>query len=669
MVSVDYSAFRDLYGGDFGGRLLLAKVTDCDLTLATTSCTQAPVPVAGTNDSVNGKLTAVVTAEPDPDAVSLPLPSVVPSVVPSLPPLPSVVPGVPPVGGLTTKSLDAAPIQSAPVHAVKPVVVKPAVTRPLAVAVQNGSGNGYVIVSSVGSAAGNYGASSVAGSQSWSAGGSSGSFGYSYPLSVPPGIAGAAPSLGLSYDSGSIDGRSGATNTQASWAGLGWDLGTAFIERSYQSCSSNSAHPSWGDLCYNGITPAMSISLNGHSSQLINVGGSTYRLKDDPGWLVQDLFSSNDNGVRLNEFFVVRTPDGTAYVFGFGSEDGSGSPTNSVQRVPIVDNPNGCDAAHTLAAPAVGCYEGYRFNLDRVLDPNGNETTYFYQKEINAYNQQGSTTKLASYDRGAWLDHINYGLNIPAAPGLLSARARVLFGVQQRCTQMAQPNPTACPAVSNANASSFPDIPLDQLYGVATTTPSTPSFFTAVRLDTVTTQVLNGGNSYENVAQWKFNFLFPNAGPNSPVMLWLNTIVKTGLRGGSIALPLTSFGGVVKNNRSTGEINNGATPVPMFRLSVISNDTGGQVAVTYGQADACLTNYAGYDTSNNGTDCYPAWATYGSSSGWGWYNKYLVATVTKSDLVAGDPMVTTSYGYVGGPGWHQNMNPITQATLGNVWDD
>ncbi|MEV5785946.1 hypothetical protein AB0L42_33870 [Streptomyces sp. NPDC052287] len=43
-------------------------------------------------------------------------------------------------------------------------------------------------------------------------------------MSVPPAAAGPAPSVSLSYDSGSIDGRTASTNNQGSQASEGVDL-------------------------------------------------------------------------------------------------------------------------------------------------------------------------------------------------------------------------------------------------------------------------------------------------------------------------------------------------------------------------------------------------------------------------------------------------------------
>jgi hypothetical protein len=89
---------------------------------------------------------------------------------------------------------------------------------------------------------GNFTASSLAPSGTWSVSGASGSFGWSYPIAVPPAASGAvAPDVALSYDSASLDGRIASTNNQTSWVGEDWDYSAGYIERTYRSCRDDPA--------------------------------------------------------------------------------------------------------------------------------------------------------------------------------------------------------------------------------------------------------------------------------------------------------------------------------------------------------------------------------------------------------------------------------------------
>jgi hypothetical protein len=61
-----------------------------------------------------------------------------------------------------------------------------------------------------GGAAGTYSATTLSPTGTWTEGGSSGSFTYSYPLTVPPAPSSLVPSLALNYDSGLLDGQTAA---------------------------------------------------------------------------------------------------------------------------------------------------------------------------------------------------------------------------------------------------------------------------------------------------------------------------------------------------------------------------------------------------------------------------------------------------------------------------
>src|SRR6266545_1220362 len=84
---------------------------------------------------------------------------------------------------------------------------------------------------------GDFTATSLSSAGSWSVGGSSGEFSWSYPLAVPPGLGGPTPKLALAYSSQSVDGHTAASNNQPSWIGEGFDLWPGYIERRYKACA------------------------------------------------------------------------------------------------------------------------------------------------------------------------------------------------------------------------------------------------------------------------------------------------------------------------------------------------------------------------------------------------------------------------------------------------
>lgn len=145
------------------------------------------------------------------------------------------------------------------------------------VTVPGGSSAAAVVLAAVtaasdgGGPAGTYSATTLSPSGTWTEGGSSGSFTYSYPLTVPPAASSLVPSLALNYDSGLLDGQTAAAQTQAPWAGDGWTTPQTYIEQSFIPCSDDpegSAAPqSTQDECYNG--PVLILSMDGSSTPLV----------------------------------------------------------------------------------------------------------------------------------------------------------------------------------------------------------------------------------------------------------------------------------------------------------------------------------------------------------------------------------------------------------------
>ncbi|MFF2697858.1 hypothetical protein ACFVUQ_05775 [Streptomyces cyaneofuscatus] len=132
---------------------------------------------------------------------------------------------------------------------------------------------------------GDYKATPLSPSAQWSTSLNTGDFTWSYAMNVPEVPGGLAPSVGLSYSSGSIDGRTGNSNNQASWAGDGFDLWPGSIERRYKSCADDGVErPDGGkpaDLCW--AYDNAFISFNGKGGELVPTGTDTFRLREDDG--------------------------------------------------------------------------------------------------------------------------------------------------------------------------------------------------------------------------------------------------------------------------------------------------------------------------------------------------------------------------------------------------
>ena len=411
-VGIDYAGFADAYGGNFGSRLQLVELPACALTTPQLANCRTRTPLASTNNTRNKTVSAVL-------------------------------PAVPPTSGGTAR-VDGATVPGA--RSVAPLV--------LAATTSSSDGDG-------GGPAGTYSATSLKPSGSWSAGGSSGSFTYSYPMAVPPAASSLVPTVSLSYDSGSVDGQTAATQEQASWIGDGWSSSTDnYIEQSFVGCSDSpegTASPSsTSDSCYAG--PVLTLSLNGSTTALVPVSGNVWKSTSDNGEIVTHVTGSNNGtGTYNTDYWTVADRTGTVFSFGRNELPGwslGKAVTNSVQSEPVFSaHPN--DPCYNSAGFAQSvCTMAYRWNLDYVRDVHGNAMAYYYKQDTNAYAENGNTASAVPYVRDAHLDHIDYGFTDGNAyTG--SAPDRVVFATGDRCTS------GTCDPLNAANAGNWPDVPQD----------------------------------------------------------------------------------------------------------------------------------------------------------------------------------------------------------------
>ena len=620
-VAIDYSGFRFALGADWAARLQLVQWS-CDPALARVTTLQCgnPIPVEGVvNDLKAGVLTATVEL------------------------------------GFT--------------RGVGAGESRPGVL----------TGNGSTL--GLASAAGAFTATSLSNSGSWQVGGNNGSFSYSYPIAVPPAFNGLGPSVSLSYDSSGADGITSSVNSQASDVGLGWNLnaGQGFIERRYLHCQDSRIGGGSSDTCW--YAQNATISLNGRASELVPVNGTTgspstftqWRLKDDSDWLVERVNSPSGDW-WTSEYWKVTTPEGMVYWF--GREDDS---QNSRLVRPLRGISSSSDPCWYRADKL--CTDmPYRWMLDRVDDPYGNTMIYKYWKEKNQAKTLGSGYLEVEYHMAALLTEILYG-KTPAttaegdspATAAIGWRGRVLFSYARRCVEALSTSIDAdCPAVTNANGTSYPDVPTD-LYCPypGTYCPKEPSFFQIRRLTMITTYTRSTGTDHTSgwspVRQWRTYGAFPDPGDGGNEKLWLyyiapvapdNTVTPPTYA--TVLTHGTIFGGTPKANRwDTG---GGVPLMNQYRVNNIFDDLGQQIIVNY-TSDNCGSSP--YNWSTNTTNCFPMHASFdGGHSGWGVYRRWVVDSVVVRDLVAGNrgsggtsgtgvaPDITTDYTYEGAAKHH-----------------
>ncbi|TDD40505.1 sugar-binding protein [Actinomadura sp. KC06] len=589
-VRVDYSAFAQAFGGAYGTRLRLVRLPACALTAPAKPECRTSTPVPSANDGEKQTLTADV----EPAA-----------------------------------------------RAAGPTVLA-------AVAAPEGS-------------QGDFKATKLDASATWKVTANTGDFTWSYPMRVPPVPGGLTPKVDLVYSAQSVDGRTANTNSQPSWAGEGFELSPGFIERRYKSCEDDGVPPNAdgkipGDLCW-GYDNA-TVTWNGKGGELIKAADGTWRLRNDDGTRFERLTSPYvQNGDDDGEYWRVTTTDGTRYFFGRNRLPGwgSGGPeTNSAWTVPAFGDDAKEPCHKDSGFDDSWCQQAWRWNLDMVLDPNGNSVIYLYEKETNHYAR--NLVHTTPYTRGGYLTGAEYGLrgdNVFAG----APPARVQFDTAERCIPDASFD--CAPAKISTNPEKWWDVPWDMNCDAGTECrdghggPS-PTFWSRKRLTKVTTSHDRGaGWGYRKVDSWSLDHQW--GAVNDERDLLLKEIQHAGLAGPagaeSIALPKVTFNHVPKANR-LDQANDGVPPYTRYRVGKIFDESGGEIDIAYSGVDCSRADPPAPES--NTRRCYPSiWHQPGQTTPiTDWFNKFVVTSVVQRDRTGGSPDMATNYAYLDGAAWH-----------------
>ncbi|MEU3604672.1 polymorphic toxin-type HINT domain-containing protein [Streptomyces sp. NPDC035033] len=546
--------------------------------------------------------------------------------------------------------------------------------------------SGAVVLAATASASGSkgtYTATSLSPTGSWSAGGSTGDFSWTYPIEVPPSLGGPGPSTAIGYNSGSVDGRTLATSQQPSWIGDGWDTGSSFIERTYVSCAEDrkagsgfnnpTTHPT-GDLCQG--PPMVTLSLNGSSTALV--------LDDNPDPKVKKWYPANHdgssvelktgtvNGDKEGEYWVVTNTEGVKFHFGLnrlpGWADGKRE-TNSALNVPVYGNHAG-EPCHAATYAASVCDQTYRWNLDYVVDPRGNALTYWYEKERNYYGSNVTATGTSTarlYDRGSYLRRASYGLRSDNL--FVISPAEVGYSTRERCRVTETFDCAEGKLTSTASsdiAAKWPDVPTDQICdaGEVCKDRYSPTFFTRKLLRSITTKVLKGG-VHVPVDVWTLDQDFQSTGDGAvsgEYPLWLKSIQRSGQNGTAIDLPAVTFVGTQLPNRVDNN-DDGNPPYLRWRVKQINTETGARTVVKYAPTECssvpgAVNLPASPDT--NGLRCFPVVVETNDPTdptglkkkySTDWFHKHRVDQVREEDKNGTSPTSEVNYTYIGSPAW------------------
>ncbi len=630
-VGLDYSAFAQAYGGNYGSRLRLVSLPACALTTPRVAACRRQTPL----DSAQDYKTSTVSAEIN-------------------------------VGGAQAATLTS-------------------YVRGRAVAMLTSSGGGVIgatdSTGQEGGEGGTYAATPLKPSGTWSEGGGSGAFTYSYPITLPGASTQLLPQVALDYDSQEVDGQTATTQTQSSWLGDGWQTPDSFIALSTTPCDDDpegSASPdATTDMCYDGEIVQM--SLNGTDTPLVFVSSSTsggvttsqWRAESDDGAVITHVSDSSTVFGKYSlgsDYWTVTERDGTEYEFGLQHLPGwaSGDPaTNSVDTMPVYSAHSGDPCYSSSGFTSSVCTMAYEWHLDYVVDTHTEAMAYYYTQTTNYYGEDGGASDV-SYVSDSYLNYIAYGFLSGGAYGTIPDK--VIFTAAPRCVA------STCGALSTSNpdvGTQYPDVPVDLICASGTTcTADAPSMFSEVRLASITTEQYSvSAGAYEDIDTYAFTETEPTSGDGLSPTLWLASIQHTGddtSAGGSsapITLPLVSFAGTDMQNRVFTATYPG---LYRYRISAITGEMGSVTSIEYGTPDPCSSSYSSSSsssvTSANTDSCFPVYWTPEGSNGpvLDWFESYAVTQVLVADTTGGSLTEETDYSYGGGAAWHYDDNQVVK---------
>jgi RHS repeat-associated protein len=597
-VALDYEDFADAYGGSYGSRLRLVQYPACVLTTPQKKKCSAPKPLVSTNDTAKQTLTAKVTAAADTSGVSSQLGT--------------------------------------------------------AEAAANGTSSMTVFAATAGSSGdqGSFSATPLKASSEWSVSNASGAFNWSYPITAPPVPGGLGPQVSLGYSSQSIDGQTAATNNQGSWIGQGFGYEPGFIERRYKPCADDGHADTNGDQCWGSDNATIALG-GGTSGELIKDDTTgKWRVSSDDFSKVEKL-TGTSNGDNNGEYWKVTSKDGTQYFFGLNQLPGyaaGNETTESTWTVPVYGDDSGEPCYNATLANAY-CTQGWRWNLDYVVDVHGNAMSYFYGKETNYYTQGLKTDENGKpYIRGGYLKRVDYGQRAGKVYDTKPA-ARITFTTAERC--IGDLTDCSASALTDATAADWPDVPWDSNCKSGTKCPgqNSPTFWTRKQLDKITTQIRTGDATYKDVDAWSLGHVFTDNGDGSK-SLWLNSIDHTGKVGTDATVPSVKLYGQQLANRVDVPGDN-IQPFIRFRMAAVESESGSVLSVNY--ASTQCTSSTLPTPGKSTVRCYPVkWNPPGVKDPiTDWFHKYVVSSVVEADLVGNSPDQVTSYTYLGDAGWRK----------------
>ena len=575
------------------------------------------------------------------------------------------------------------------------------------------SGSGTLVGTSSGSGAGgDFAATPLPASGSWSAGSSSGAFTYSYPLAGPTVPNGPTPNVAFSYNSQSVDGKTSSTNNQASGIGEGWSWDPGSITRTYTNCmldattGANNKGKTSADLCYG--TKNATLTLNGTTTELVYESGLWRTANGDNTKIELLKDTSLANGDDDGEYWRITDTAGTQYYYGLNrlpNWTSGKDTTDSVFTVPVAGNHAG-EPGYNAAFKDSFQDQAWKWNLDYVVDVSGNAMSLWWASETNHYAKAFDFDHPAAYERGGYLKRIDYGQR---SNTLYTAEplARMTFTADERCLESeAKCDPDHFTSGNWSENYIWYDTPADLYCGSSgdCMTPS-PTFWSRKLITQVTscTQRVQGASltpynsttetgvqhacalsgqtstPLAKVDQWSLKQSFPWDKTGHYTALWLESITRTGfgVDGSTETLNPVSFHSKLLANRIPTSSSDQGPTFDRLRIDAVISEYGGETQVTYSTPKgACATGTGFPDPDENQLLCYPVYWHADpelADQKISWFQKYVVDKVVEMPNMPGVDDKTTSYAYttfgdaIDGALWAYNRAEGTRKKT-RTWD-
>ncbi|WP_240802492.1 RHS repeat-associated core domain-containing protein [Streptomyces sp. A0642] len=409
------------------------------------------------------------------------------------------------------------------------------------------------------------------------------------------------------------------------------------------------------------------------TAALSQASGGSWKVKNEDGSRVEHLTGATGNGDDNTEYWKVTDASGIQYFFGKHQMPGwsnkgttdtadDDAVTNSVWTVPVFGDDAGEPCYKSTGFANSSCLQAWRWNLDYVVDTHNNASTYWYGKETNYYSQNADTTvNGTAYTRGGHLDRIDYGQRsdlIYTKP----ASQQVSFAYAERCVTTG-----GCTSLTATTKANWPDVPFDMICAASTkcSTQIGPSFFTRMRLTDITTSVWTGtGTTRRDVDTWHLEHDFPNTGDASSASLWLKSIKNTGKANTTTAaMPAVYFGGFQLSNHVEGSGPDTLKYIK-WRVRTIKSETGSTLTANYSDYDCIWGTSMPGSVDKNTRRCFPVkWSQSGATPVTDWFHKFVVTSVFQDDPYGHGDTTEKYYDYQGDAGWgYSDDEGLTKAS-------